>query len=300
MSSAAFATYTRSRNMEEPDRSVALRTFFARYVAAEGRVRDPRIEQAFAAVERERFAGPGPWSINIPGVGYIRTPTDDPAFIYQDTLVAIIPERGINIGQPSWHAHWLDALALCQGETVVQIGAGTGYYTTVLAHLVGPTGCVHAYEIDQALAARAEQNLAHLPWVTVHGRTGIADDLPKADAIYVNAGTTQPSWGWLDAMKSRGRLLFPLHAEGMVGGMLLIRKPEYGGATWPARFISAAAFVSLVGGQSAESAARLNAAFVHGGKESVRSFRIDDAKDDTCWFAGDGWWLSTSDSGIAP
>jgi protein-L-isoaspartate(D-aspartate) O-methyltransferase len=58
--------------------------------------------------------------------------------------------------------------------------------------------------------------------------------------------------------------------------------------------------VSLVGGQSAESAARLNAAFAHGGKESVRSFRIDDAKDDTCWFAGDGWWLSTSDSGLAP
>lgn len=285
--------------MEELDRSVALRTFFARYVAAEGRAGDPRIEQAFAAVERERFAGPGPWSINIPGFGYIRTPTDDPAFIYQDTLVAINPERGINIGQPSWHAHWLDALALCQGETVVQIGAGTGYYTTVLAHLVGPTGYVHAYEIDQALAARAEQNLAHMPWVTVYGRTGIADDLPKADAIYVNAGTTQPSWGWLDAMKSRGRLLFPLHAEGMVGGMLLIRKPEYG-ATWPARFISAAAFVSLIGGQSAESAHRLNSAFVHGGKESVQSFRIDQAKDDTCWLAGDDWWLSTSDSGPTP
>jgi Asp-tRNA(Asn)/Glu-tRNA(Gln) amidotransferase A subunit family amidase len=31
-----------------------------------------------------------------------------------------------------------------------------------------------------------------MPWVTVYGRTGIADDLPKADAIYVNAGTTQP------------------------------------------------------------------------------------------------------------
>ena len=46
--------------MEELDRSFALRTFFARYVAAEGRARDPRIEQAFAAVERERFVGPGP------------------------------------------------------------------------------------------------------------------------------------------------------------------------------------------------------------------------------------------------
>ena len=48
--------------MEELDRSVALRTFFARYVAAEGRARDPRIEHAFAAVERASVLpaqGPG-------------------------------------------------------------------------------------------------------------------------------------------------------------------------------------------------------------------------------------------------
>jgi Transposase C of IS166 homeodomain/Protein-L-isoaspartate(D-aspartate) O-methyltransferase (PCMT) len=40
-------------------------------------------------------------------------------------------------------------LALRQGEIVVQIGAGTGYYTTVLAHLVGPTGHVHAYGLSK-------------------------------------------------------------------------------------------------------------------------------------------------------
>jgi protein-L-isoaspartate(D-aspartate) O-methyltransferase len=30
------------------------------------------------------------------------------------------------------------------------------------------------------------------------------------------------------------------------------------------------------------------------GWERVQSFRFDDARDDTCWFAGDGWWLSTA------
>ena len=101
--------------MEELDRSVALRTFFARYVAAEGRAHDPRIEQAFAAVERERFAGPGPWSINIPGFGYIRTPTDDPAFIYQDTLVAIAQSgASTSVNQVGMHTgsmRWLSAKA---------------------------------------------------------------------------------------------------------------------------------------------------------------------------------------------
>ncbi|MFI5023865.1 MAG: protein-L-isoaspartate O-methyltransferase [Alphaproteobacteria bacterium] len=285
--------------MTEFDRSAALRAFFARYVAAEGRARDPRIEQAFAAVDRERFVGPSPWSINIPGVGYIRTPNDDLAFIYQDTLVALDAGRGINIGRPSAHACWLDALALREGETVVQIGAGTGYYTALLAHLVGPRGYVHAYEIDPVLSARAGQNLAHMPWVTVHDRSGIADDLPKADAVYVNAGITQPCWCWLDAIKVGGRLLFPLHAEGGAGGMLWIGKPKRG-TIWPARFVSEAAFISCVGNQSSETGRRLNVAFKDGGTESVQSFRIDEAIDDTCWFAGDGWWLSTSAAPVPP
>ncbi len=278
--------------MTSSDRSATLRTFFARYVAAQGRARDPRIEQAFAAVERERFAGPGPWSVNVPGIGYVRTPDDDPAFLYQDTLVALDAGRGINIGQPSAHACWLDALAPREGETVIQVGAGTGYYTTLLAHLVGPEGRVHAYEIDQDFAARAARNLAHLPSVVVHARSGIADHLPKADAVYVNAGITQPSWAWLDALKPGGRLLFPLHAEGAIGGMLLIGKPARG-KLWPARFISSAAFISCVGSQNSETGRRLNAVFGNSRMEAVRSFRIDEAMDDTCWFAGDGWWLST-------
>ncbi len=279
-------------------RACNLRTFFARYITASGQVKDPRIERAFAAIPREPFAGPGPWSICVPGVGYIRTPDDDAAFLYQDTLVALDAARGINIGQPSWHARWLDALDLHEGETVLHVGAGVGYYTSLLAHLVGPSGRVHAYEIDEGLAQRAERNLQNLPCVAVYARSGIADDLPKGDAVYVNAGITQPSWTWLDALRPHGRLLFPLHAVGAMGGMLLIRRADYG--LWPARFVSGAAFISCTGLQDAEAGRRLNAAFARGGADSVRSFRTDDAVDDTCWFQGDGWWLSTTAPEQAP
>lgn len=274
------------------NRSEGLRVFFARLVAAQGRVRDHRIEQAFASVERERFAGPGPWSVYVLGSGYVRTPTDDPAFLYQDTLVALDAARGINIGQPSAHAAWLDALALREGETVVQIGAGTGYYTTLLAYLVGPQGRVHAYEIDPGLAARATENVAALPWVTVHGRSGMTGSLPRADAVYVNAGVSQPDAAWLDAVRVGGRLLFPLHEAGGYGGMLMIRKPAHG-LVWGAGFVTGAAFIACVGGQHPETGRRLSAAFRSGGMDTVRSFRPDDAMDDTCWFAGDGWRLST-------
>jgi protein-L-isoaspartate(D-aspartate) O-methyltransferase len=277
------------------ERSVSLRTFFAGYVARLGRARDPRIERAFAAVMREPFVGPGPWSINIPGFGYIETPDADIAFIYQDTLVALDPVRGINIGQPSAHARWLDALAPAEGESVVQVGAGTGYYTALLGHLVGSAGTVNAYEIDQDLAARASLNLKDLTQIKVHPRTGIADDLPKADAVYVNAGITQPSWAWLDALRPNGRLVFPLHAVGCIGGMLLIKRPAHG-ISWPARFLSAAAFISCTAPQDDDVGRRLNAAFASGGADAVRSFRTDDDIDQTCWFRGDGWWLSTGDA----
>ena len=275
------------------DRSATLRQFFARYVTAQGAARDPRIEQAFATVRRETFAGPGPWSICLPKVGYITTPDDDLAYLYQDTLVALDAARGINIGQPSAHARWLDALRLREGETVLQIGAGTGYYTAILAHLVGAEGQVHAFEIDDGLAARAVSNVSALPQARIHACSGIAEDLPKADAVYVCAGITQPSWTWIDALRPNGRLVFPLQAVGAQGGMLLIRRPEHG-SVWPAHFISGASFISCEGRQDHDAGLRLSAAYAKGDAGTVRSFRIDEPVDGVCWFAGDGWWLSTA------
>ena len=223
-----------------------LRAFYARFVASKGSARDPRIERAFAAVPREPFAGPGPWSVLALGLwgrpvgeSYVQTSNEDTAFLYQDTLIALDATRGINIGEPSFHARCFDQLAPQDGETVLHVGAGSGYYTALLAHLVGPSGRVHAYEIDPGLAERAERNLSELPQVELHARSGIGDGLPEVDCIYVNAGITQPSWAWLDALRVGGRLMFPLQPVSGLGGMLLVTRPAMGTA-WPARFVSRA------------------------------------------------------------
>lgn len=258
-----------------------------------GRVTDPVVTAAFASVPREPFAGPGPWMVCVPGVGYLPTPDDDPAYLYQDTLVALDADQGSNIGEPTLHARCLNALALREGEAVLHVGAGSGYYTALLAQLVGPSGRVHAYEIEPGLAARATQNLADRPWVEVLGRSGIADDLPKVNAVYVNAGLTQPSSTWLDALLPHGRLIFPLQPTSGLGAMLMITRPERG-AAWPARFVARAKFILCQGRQDQDMSRDLAEAFARGGLQTVQSFRLDEQADATRWVAGDGWWLSTA------
>jgi protein-L-isoaspartate(D-aspartate) O-methyltransferase len=188
-------------------------------------------------------------------------------------------------------------LAACNikvAETVVRIGAGSGYYTAILAHLVGPDGRVYAYEIDEALAVRASRNLIEQHQVEVRMQSGVAPDLPQADLIYVCAGAAQPSRTWLDALGPGGRLLFPLAPTGVFGGMLRITRPDQG-STWPARFVTRAAFIGCVGLQDEEAGHRLTDAFSKNW-DRVRSLRLDGSPDASCWFAGDGWWLSTTDA----
>jgi protein-L-isoaspartate(D-aspartate) O-methyltransferase len=276
------------------DGSQKYRSFYAKLICTAAGIDDPRIEDAFRSVMREPFAGPAPWSVGLGGHPYVQTPDDDPAYLYQDLLIALDRERGINIGQPRWHACWLGACNIKMAETVVQIGAGSGYYTAILAHLVGPGGRVYAYEIDEALAARASKNLSEQHQVEVRMQSGIAPDLPQADLIYVCAGAAQPSRMWLDALRPGGRLLFPLAPSGVFGGMLQIRRPDQG-STWPARFVTRAAFIGCVGLQDEEAGRRLTEAFSKNW-DDVRSLHLDRPPDDSCWFAGDGWWLSTSDA----
>jgi protein-L-isoaspartate(D-aspartate) O-methyltransferase len=280
------------------DRLEAHRYFYANLITASpGAMNNERLKEAFASTPRERFVGRGPWKI-FAGGNYVETPTDDPAFLYQDVVVALAPERRINNGQPVLHAINLAALDVKQGEKVLHVGAGTGYYTAVLARLTGATGTVEAYEIEQDLARKAIENLSHLSNVTVRECSGSEAPLPVCDVIYVNAGATSPLKVWLDAMQANGRLLFPLTpADGPggmpgAGGMLLVTRS--GADRFDARFVCPAMFVPCFGARDDETAQKLSAAFKRGELQRVRSLRRNSQPDDTCWCAGDGWWLSNA------
>jgi protein-L-isoaspartate(D-aspartate) O-methyltransferase len=88
--------------------------------------------------------------------------------------------------------------------------------------------------------------------------------------------------------------MFPLQQEGGLGGMLLVDRPAEGGFAWPARFISRAGFIACQARQDAGTGSGLTAAFANGGSENVKSIRFDEKPDETCWFNGGDWWLSTN------
>ena len=121
-------------------------------------LRSQRLADAFARVRREDFLGPGPWQIARGGAtrrGYEWTPDADPRHLYELVLVAIDAARGLNNGDPPSLARWFDLLEIGAGDRVAHVGCGVGYYTAILAEVVGAAGRVVGVEIDADLAARA-------------------------------------------------------------------------------------------------------------------------------------------------
>lgn len=272
----------------EVDRLADFRNVYAHAVVGRaGRPNDARLLRVFSKVERHLFLGAGPWIIKEDGT---ITGTDDPALIYQDIGIGLAP--GIPNGLPSLHATLLAAADVELGQIVMHVGAGTGYFSAILAELVGDAGRVHAYEIDARLAARAVTNLAAWPWVEVHTRSGICVPPEPADLVYVNAGVQQLPMAWLEALAPKGRLVFPLVPGDGEGAVFCVRRE---GARYSARVVCRARFVPCIGAQDARAQSVLADAFRSHPCEDMRSLRVGPAQPDgTAWFVGDGWWLSTA------
>jgi protein-L-isoaspartate(D-aspartate) O-methyltransferase len=271
------------------ERLADFRQVFAQAVVARaGCPANETLRRAFATVPRHAFLGPGPWIVCEDGT---RTATDDPAIAYQDIGIGL--SAGIPTGLPSLHARLLDVVRPAAGQRVMQVGAGTGYYTAILAELVGASGHVDGFEIDPALAARAQQCLAPWPWASVEPRSGIQVPEHPVDLVYVNAGVQELPRAWIDALAPGGRAVVPLVAADGQGAVYVLRREA--DDTCSARFVCRARFVACIGTQDAASGLRLAEALRSDGCEAVRSLRLDPERPDaTSWFAGDGWWLSTA------
>ena len=113
----------------------------------------------------------------------------------------------MNNGEPAGQAMLIACADARSGEHAVHIGAGVGYYTAILAHIVGESGRVTAVEFDSGLAVRLAANFTGHPNVRSLQGDGAQIEFDPADAIYVNADI------WLDRLNDGGRLILPLTSD---------------------------------------------------------------------------------------
>jgi protein-L-isoaspartate(D-aspartate) O-methyltransferase len=299
---------------DDPAEIAAARRWYAEDLRLRAPVRrNMAIVEAFAAVPRERFLEP-PWQI-IPDVlprAPVTPPDASARWLYHDVLVSIDSAQKLNTGMPSLWARIFDHLGLRPGRRVLQVGAGTGYYTAVLAEIVGPSGRVTAAEVDGELAARARANLA--PWrqVEVVAGDGRTVDAGAVDTIIVCAGATHPAPLWLDRLAPDGELLLPLTDGNWWGFLLHARRSRADGAApivlckarregaFAASSIGAVGIFPCAGGRDDAAAERLRAAlaalpppgvFADVPIEALHRGEPGPEDTDWVWYHGPGFWL---------
>jgi len=88
--------------------------------------------------------------------------------------------------------------------------AATGYYTAIIAHVVGDSGRVTAIELMSCLHLVPRRIC--VTSATWKSSPAMRRHVTRAEwmRFYVNAGATHPMPLWLDSLQPGGRLIFPM------------------------------------------------------------------------------------------
>lgn len=126
--------------------------------------------------------------------------------------------HGQTNSQPRTVAQMLRLLDVAPGMRVLDVGAGSGWSTALLAHLVGAQGEVHGVELVPELARFGAANLAatQQPWARIvtatPGVLGLPDQAPF-DRILVSAEPTTLPQSLVDQLRDGGVMVIPVAGE---------------------------------------------------------------------------------------
>ena len=171
------------------------RKYLVNLLKREGRIRTAAVEQAFLAVPRENFV-----------------PVKLRNLAYHDTPLSI--GGGQTISAPHMVAIMVEGLDIQKGQTILEIGAGSGYHAAIVAHLLGSTGHVYTVERLSTLAEMAKENLKEIGIDNVaveigDGSKGLPRHAPY-DRIYVTCAAPDVPQPLIDQLKDPGKLMIPV------------------------------------------------------------------------------------------
>ena len=183
----------------------------------------PKVMAAMAKVRRHRFVPPG-----------------QQGNAHQNRPLSI--GDGQTISQPYIVALMTDLLDLKPGDSVLEVGTGSGYQAAILAELAGT---VHTIEIVAPLGHRAAETLRSLGYRNILTRIGDGyNGWPESapfDSIIVPAAAPSVPQPLIDQLKPGGRLVIPVGGYMEAQNLLVIEKAADGRVTrrpvLPVRFV---------------------------------------------------------------
>lgn len=165
---------------------------------------DHAVLDAIERVPRERF---------VP-LDQIRDSTRDVAVALDDSGLATVSAMHA-------YARSFSLLDVQPGDTVLDLGAGTGYGSALLGELVGPEGRVLGVEIEPSLVARGQAELEHLglPQVSLHAGNALdpstwPEAARRAPKITVGFALEQIPPAWFDVLGDGTTVVAPLGGLG--------------------------------------------------------------------------------------
>lgn len=141
--------------------------------------------------------------------------------VYSDRSVPVKSERRdarsrviSSSSQPAIMATMLEQLALRSGDSVLEVGTGSGYNAALMSCLVGSAGRVVSVEVEPDLADNARMRLSSAGYdnvcvVTGDGWCGCQEGSPY-DKIIVTAGCWDIAPSWRTQVKEGGVMVLPL------------------------------------------------------------------------------------------
>lgn len=103
-------------------------------------------------------------------------------------------------------AHVVERMAITPGMTVVDLGAGTGYFESHLARAVGDTGRVLALDVEDSMVQHITARAAREGWRGVTARR-IGFDDPGLDAASVDRVLVVDTWHHIAEREAYARRL---------------------------------------------------------------------------------------------